>query len=139
MSGQRTCCLELNRKSTAPQQVLDKCFHYLSCCWLLHPKSQISFNQKQYSMNAVRIHVLKENRVQNHHLSSQNAKENVSYQLCTKDFILKRCWGSLEGSHQERGGHSAEHQGYILKVVCFRPTSNAIFKEAMKEVRSWLH
>lgn len=40
---------------------------------------------------------------------------------------------------RNRGGHSAEHQGYVLKVVCFRSTSNAIFKEAMKEVKSWLH
>jgi len=36
-------------------------------------------------------------------------------------------------------GHSTKHQGYVLKVVCFRPTTPAVFKEAMEEVRSQLY
>lgn len=131
-----------HRITRAPQQPLHKWFYYLSCCRLLHPESQISFNQKQYSMNTMRIHVLQKNRGEIPspvhpgccgESTVPALRKRLQFQ---RNLILQRYLEAWQADTRNREGCSAEHQG--LKVVHFTSTNLAVLKEAMKEVRSWL-
>lgn len=89
----------------------------------------------------MRIHVLQQNRVQIHYWSAWDTKEKVPYTICTQNCSLsfKGVYETWNTVIRYREGHSTEHQGYVPKAVCVRWTSPAVFKEAMKEVRSWLY
>lgn len=130
------CAHRVKHRITRAPQPLHKCFYYLSCCWLLHPKSQISFNQQQYSMNTMRIHVLQKNRGEIPSPVHPGCYGESTVPALHKRLQFQRYLEAWQADTRNREGCSAEHQG--LKVVQFTSTNHAVFKEAVKEGRSWL-